>query len=122
MSQYLDERQRERAPIRLWADGFVVCDAITAAEAEPAYIIPTGDTNNLLTHISYTGTVSAADVRLWYMAANVWYRATTTNSGVPLTGKNETRLWEVSQDALVGFTVESVSGGGAVTIRAEAVE
>lgn len=120
MSEYLDSRMRGRRPITDWEDGFVVCDAIAAGQIEPTWIIPTGDANQLLTHIAYDGTVTQATVRLWYRAAEVWYRAITSDSGIPLTGENEARLWEVSRNARCGFTVDSVAGG-TVTVRVEAV-
>ena len=122
MSQYLDPRQRARSPIGTWEDGFEIITAATAPESEPAYIIPTGPTTNLLTHVRYDGTVTAATLRIWYYSNGVWYRGITTDSGIPLSGANETRLWEVSRDALCGFTVESIAGGGSLTVRAEAVK
>jgi hypothetical protein len=121
MAQHLDNSPRSRKTIEDYADGFEIIPARSTAESEPAYFIPTGNATRLLTYCKYSGSVTSAALRIWYYTNGVWYRGTTTDSGAALTGANEAREWEVSRQATVGFTVDSIAGGGTVAVICEAV-
>lgn len=117
MAQYLPNNK----DIGGYAEGFPIIAATAVAEAEPAYIIPTGSYQGARTYCAYSGTVSACTLRLWFYVGGTWYRGATTDDGNALTGANEARDWVVEPDTHVGFTVDSISGGGTVTVRVEGV-
>lgn len=123
MSQYLDPNQRGKGSLDRWADGFEIIPARSTVEAEPFYIIPTGGTTVIRTYIRVSGTVSTLALQIHYYVNGEWYDGPTTNNGDAIDGSaSVVRDWYTERGTKVGFTVDSISGGGTVAVRAEAVE
>lgn len=124
MSQYLDPNRRERAPIEDWADGFEIIPARSTTEVEPARIIPIGEATTVRTYTKIDGTVSELALRMWYYVGGTWYQGSSTGDSVAdaLHGdRNEARDWDVRGCTLVGFTIDTIAGGGTVAVTAEGI-
>lgn len=88
-----------------------------------------GAQGRVRTFIDYSGAVTACSVRLYVRepGGTAWYRAFgTTESGFPLTPSfgDESRDWDVGENAEFRFVVESISPGTAgntVAIKAVGV-
>jgi hypothetical protein len=93
--------------------------------------VPTGDGYNtgrfrrIRTLISYGGTVTSAEIRLWLRnrVSGVWYRGASTADDAPLTGINEARDWDVGQTVEFDFQVVALTGTNpTVTVDAQGFE
>ena len=105
-----------------YPSGFPIIDARSTVESEPEHVIQTGDYSLARVYFDYTGTVTACNLLLWFHRNGTWYRASSTDDGAPLTGEDEARDFHVRTDASIGFTVESITGGGTVAVSVEGVD
>lgn len=124
MSQYLDPKQRERAPLERWAEGYEIIPARSTTEDEPARIIPIGEATTVRTYTKVDGTVSELALRMWYYVGETWYQGSSTadaNADALSGSVNEARDWDVRGCTLVGFTIDTISGGGTVAVTAEGI-
>lgn len=108
----------------------VVAAASSAGSApttETDGYISTVNGGRVTTFLDYTGTVTAANVRLYVRepGGTAWRRGASTDDLEPLspTGGDEARDWLVGEGREFTFVLESISqtGGGTVAVRAAGV-
>lgn len=108
---------------------------VVAATATPTGA-PDADTDPLQarrltrirTLVTYAGTVNACAIRIWFRdpVSRAWYRGASTDDLDPLSPGgaapvNEARDWEVGAYQDIAFQVITITGGGSVEVRAQAV-
>lgn len=79
----------------------------------------TGGHRTITTYLGYLGTVSRGSLRLWLSDGERWYRGDST----PLTSTDGDRAidWALGAGRLFAFQVETIEGGGTVTVLVEGV-
>lgn len=74
---------------------------------------------NISTYIAYDGEVSSGVLRLWLFDGDGWYKG----ASLDLTSSDGDSVydWEVGRYRSIAFQVESISGGGRVTVKVQGV-
>ena len=99
-------------------------------DATDGYIFSSGNYTanvpSVRTFIDYTGTVTSCELRLYVrtLGSDAWYAAASTEDLDALTpaGGDEVRDWDIGANTECRWVVETIAGGGTVTVEALGVE
>lgn len=109
--------------LTLYANPVELIPATTTASPAPdvnSDVVQSREYDTVRTFLAYSGTVTSCVLRLWVFDRSTWYKAQNTTNTVPLEGSafgNEVRDWAVGEQAEITFQVESITGGGSVTVK-----